>query len=472
MFEQSLYEPQQPAQPERVITPPSEGDFLYGYEIKSWDLGPRIYKILGVAAAANLLALLVVAQTSMLTMKGCDSPLVGGVCQVLDTVYVGAMLFGTERDMVDAEYDKTELGEEYDVTFVDMTGASPPMSYPEGYFQIANRDELAALAALASDPSIITSTSGIPGIPDGLTMTPPSVNGGSMLDTKPNLPPANPNSVEGELPSGFGSTDPNAGGNLARPRLRPKIKRPVTPPPATNPDGSLPGIPGSGQVAEVKPSPSPSVEPTEAVAEVEMNKRPFVDLANMINELIDKNQVKLDSPFIVTASGKLDKNGKLDPKTFGYTRAESADPKMVDVVKEAIEAMNDSNLLQYLTLLRGQKLSIQIQQNDQAVIALVQTEFENDTRAQSVAGLLNMMLESKKKAKEDPNADQNDKDDLVLLQNAAAKPTGKRLEVVFNIPKADLQNMVQRKLAEQRNAPKEPSGTSNVRPAENAGAPK
>ncbi len=469
MFEQPLYEPQQPAEPERVITPPGEGDFLYGYEIRSWDLGPRIYKILGIAAAANLLALLVVAQTSMLTMKGCDSPLVGGVCQVLDTVYVGAMLFGTERDMVDAEYDKTELGEEYDVTFVDMTGASPPISYPEGYFQIANRDELAALAALASDPSIITSTSGIPGIPDGLTMTPPSVNGGSMLDTKPSLPPANPDSVEGELPSGFGSTDPNAGGNLARPRLRPKIKRPVTPPPATNPDGLLPGIPGSGQVAEVKPSPSPSVEPTAPETAVSINKRPFIDLANAINELLASEQIKLDSQFVITGSGKLGPNGKLD-KNFRFSPPQG-DQNLGRLAQEAVSAVNDSNMLQYLDKLQGRQVTIQIKQDDQNVVAMIAADFENEMRPVSVATALSMFFEQTKKDKQSPTADQNDKDDLVLLQNATANPTGKRLEVLFTIPKQDFQNMIQRKLAEQRTAPKEPNSTSSARPQNNTASP-
>jgi hypothetical protein len=201
-----------------------------------------------------------------------------------------------------------------------------------------------------------------------------------------------------------------------------------------------------------------------------MNKRPFVDLANMINGLIDKNQVKLDSPFIVTASGKLDKNGKLDPKTI--IKGESTDPQMVEVVKQAIEAMNDSNMLQYLSQLRGKQLTIQIKQDDQSVVAMIQTDFENDMRAQSVATALRMFLGETKKAKEGPDASQNEKDDLVLLQNATANPTGKRVEVLFTIPKADLQNMIQRKLDEQRNASKQPSGTSSVRQDNNTASPK
>src|SRR5204863_7020444 len=102
---------------------------------------PRIYKIFAIAGAANILALLLVAQTPLLTMKGCDSPLVSSVCQALDTVVVGAQIFGSERDYIDAAYEKTDLGD-VDVTFVDVSGEAPPLSYPEGYFNLANPERL------------------------------------------------------------------------------------------------------------------------------------------------------------------------------------------------------------------------------------------------------------------------------------------------------------------------------------------
>src|SRR5690606_23860072 len=89
-----------------AATTQSDDVLFDNYEIKTWEMSPRIYKILAVSAAVNLLALVVFAQTNVLTMKGCESPFVGRVCQVLDTVYVGAVLFGTERDYIDAEYER------------------------------------------------------------------------------------------------------------------------------------------------------------------------------------------------------------------------------------------------------------------------------------------------------------------------------------------------------------------------------
>ena len=92
MFEQSLFN-QEPAE-----TPVSQdGDLFNNYEIRNWNYSPRLYKIIAASAAVNLLLVFIVGQTSLLTMKGCDSPFVGKVCQVLDTVYVSSMLFGTDR---------------------------------------------------------------------------------------------------------------------------------------------------------------------------------------------------------------------------------------------------------------------------------------------------------------------------------------------------------------------------------------
>ena len=72
MFDQSVYNP---GVGERVAT--HEGDLFHNYEIKSWEITPQVYKILAASVVVNLLALLVVGQTSLLTMKGCDSPFVG-----------------------------------------------------------------------------------------------------------------------------------------------------------------------------------------------------------------------------------------------------------------------------------------------------------------------------------------------------------------------------------------------------------
>src|SRR5215831_6101632 len=145
MFEQAYYN-SIPAEPT------SEGDFLHDYEVKGWKLTPRLYQILAVAVVANIAMITVFLETPFMTARGCDGPLVNRVCEVLDTVYVGTKLFGTDRQVVDEAYKKTELGDA-DITFIDVSNADAPLDYPQGYFQIANPEEYAALLAQQQNQS-------------------------------------------------------------------------------------------------------------------------------------------------------------------------------------------------------------------------------------------------------------------------------------------------------------------------------
>ena len=93
MFEQSLYNQEAFA----PVPESHEGDLFYKYEIKNWNLGPRIYKILGISAVIKLAVLIFVAQTYLLTRKFCDSPITSTVCQVMDMAVVADTIFGTKR---------------------------------------------------------------------------------------------------------------------------------------------------------------------------------------------------------------------------------------------------------------------------------------------------------------------------------------------------------------------------------------
>ncbi|MEQ1924002.1 MAG: hypothetical protein ABL952_15965 [Pyrinomonadaceae bacterium] len=428
MFEQSLYDT------EPVAAPTSEGDLFHTYEIKNWEFGPRIYKILAIAAVGNLFALLVFGQTSLLTMKGCDSPLVGRVCEALDVVYVGAMVFGTDRDYIDAAYERTELGDA-DITFVDVSGTAPPLSYPEGYFQIANPEEFAMLQQQANDPMYNNS-----GFPPGIPFTPPTTSGNSLLDTTPNLPKANIDVIDGPLPTlGGGGTT----GSTTKPRTPRQPK--ATPTPKTD-DTTTAGN-------------DPKVELMDP-AKLDINKRPFVDLANNVNDLLDKKQVRLDSAFLVNASGKLTKEGKLDQKSFKWGQIASEDQNIIEIIKSGVAAINDSGYLQYLKDLSGKDFTMTLQQDNASISALIQSEMESETRARSISSALSLAMSIAKKAKGGEGADQNDKDDLLLLESAKVEAVGKKIVLRFAVPKEVALKMIERKLAEQKAAPKQPNGNA------------
>ncbi len=468
MFEQPLYEF------EPTPAPQHEGDLFHDYELKGWISSPGLFKVIGVSSVAVIVSILVVAQTSLLTMKGCDSPLVGSVCQVLDTVYVGSLLFGTDREYVDAAYDKIDL-EDSEITYIDVSKETPPLTYPAGYFQVANPEEMAMIEPDFGTGTNDLFTHGIPGIPNGMSITEPST-GESLFDTQPNIPRSNPNVNDETMPS-MGNS--NGGGSRNWPkRWKPgKGKRP--PLESVNPVETPDGFPepDPNAVAEKQspaPSPTPTppaVEPTGPVTDVELNKRPFVDLANLLNGFLDKKMVNLETPFLINATGKLDKNGKLERKSFTYTKRISSDQRMLEVINSAIEALNESGYLQYLSMLKGKDLTFEVFQDDQKVVAVVQSEFETDMRANTMSSLLSEYINGKIRAKQAPDASENDKDDLVLLQNAKVEHPGKTLKISFLIPKADLQRMIQKKLAEQRTQP-QPVNTPGITKPPTEQAPK
>ncbi len=159
-----------------------EKDILQGYEVGRWEFNPRIYKIIAASTVLALLPLFVLSQTNLLSASACESPFVNRVCQVLDTVYVGAKILAKDTGYVEKEYEDLQLKENNEVVWINETNIEPKLEYPTGYFEIANRDELAALAALNSgdptstylnSPSIIPPANNNPIAPPSPRINPP-----------------------------------------------------------------------------------------------------------------------------------------------------------------------------------------------------------------------------------------------------------------------------------------------------------
>jgi hypothetical protein len=74
--------------------------------------------------------------------------------------YVGTMLFGTEREYVDKEYEKIDLGDS-DITFIDASNVEPQFSYPSDYDKYANLRSMRRSRRLHRTP-ISTYTSSFP----------------------------------------------------------------------------------------------------------------------------------------------------------------------------------------------------------------------------------------------------------------------------------------------------------------------
>src|SRR5688572_16818452 len=410
MFEQQSYDKA------TVPSASQPGKLFHNYEIRNWDYSPTLYKILAASAVLNLAVLAFISQTNILTLRGCDSPFVVRVCQVLDMAYVGAMIYGTDREYVDEAYENIDLGEA-DITFIDVTGETPPLSYPEGYFQIANPVQYAMLKQMADGST--DSTSAFTSLPSSendmlkIPARPPIANSGALQD---DLATTSPFTTDG--------SSPNVG-RVNRPKGRGGR---VRPPGNTNTEK----LPDDEKVAEANtnPPPQPTASPTAPVPEGAINRKPFTDLALELIRRSSQNQLKLGTPFLVQASGKLNPDGKLEKKTFRYIKAESPDPQMIKDVQAGIEAFNDSGFLQNISQLSGKTLELTLQQDDVNLSAMVRSEVESDTRAQTLVTLMAQLVQYKINEKTAAVAEmeklndpakatelQNDRDDLELLKN-------------------------------------------------------
>ncbi len=434
MFEQQSFEQEKPA----AVT--QGGELFNNYEVKSWELSPRLYKILGVSALFNVLAIALFSQADILTMKGCDSPFVGRVCQVLDTVYVGTVLLGTDRDYVDLEYERIDLGSS-EITMIDVSNVAPPLSYPEGYFQLANPEQF-----MTSEDGSLPSGFLAPGIPAGPIASNPTINtppGGGLISRAPRVPRANPNAVRGDAPKSPFEFEDDAADDTA---------------------SSNSNKPDTDEVAQTNTNtntqPVSPVNPTNPVAGVDINRRPLEDLGNYVNELRGNNEVDLESEFTINARGRLTKEGYLDKRTFRFVSASSSDEKMVDVVKESIEAINNAGIFKYLEKLSGTEMELTLRQDLENISGIIQSQTESEMRARSIKTALDLAISFAISSKQGANASQNDKDELELLKNATVITEGKKVIIRFAVPKSVAHPMIERKLAEQAAEAKKPNGNA------------
>ena len=448
MFEQELYN----QEASEVRTQP--GDLFYNYEIRNWNFSPRLYKILGFSAVFNILLLVGIASSGVLTARGCDSPFVGRVCQVLDTVYIGSLIFGTDSEYADADYTPTEL-ENADVTFVDVTGVTPPLSYPEGYFQLANPEQQ---FANVTDPM----ASAGPGfIAPGIPYSNPTIGGSGLINTPAIKPKANPNAIEGALPDDgpLGtSTDENptiAGGRKGGRGG----KLPANPNANANPADANSNTANPTDTAKVD-------EGKEDQNGVVINKRPLVDKTTDTLAQVDVGKVQLDKSFRVLITGTLGlgKDGKTivlkNPKSAPVDKNFPADPALTKLAEEWVVAVGDAGWYGYLGVLDekkgvGRKVTILIEQNDNTFLANLKSEQSTPEKANTVAtALRNMMTFGALAAKGD---------ELTFLQSTKTTSDAGFLIVNFEMPKPQVQEMIQRKLSEFKEKEAKPNGNAEVR---------
>jgi hypothetical protein len=433
-----------------------EQELFQGYEVKNWDFSPRLYKILAVSAIFNILALFIVGQTNLLTTKGCDSPLVAGVCQVLDTLYVGGTVLTTDTKMVNEDYTKTEL-ENAEIIWVDRTG-DDDFKYPEGYFALSNPEMMqSAIQEIPGDGSFPTN---IPGIPN------PTTGGGGtgdLMNQQQELPQNNPNAVIGKKPDSPWVIE---GGNPTITKNRPnRWKTPKTNNPTLNNDSpnKLPDL-TKDPTADKDPNKEVKNPPENKVADVVINKKVMKDFASVVKTKYDKNEIDLSQNFKVVTGGVITKEGKLDinkdKKTKQPILLAEGNEQMVDIAKQAIAAISDSGWLGYLRNQGVDKINFTVVQDNDNLQVIIVSDQPTPERAKTMASGLNGIIQAALLADKN-NFKKLGDDERTLLSNATVTDSGKQFVLNFVLAKPLAQEMITRKLkepVEEKPAEQKPNG--------------
>lgn len=460
MFEQS-YINTAPAEPIH------EGGFLYNYEVKSWPLSTRIYQILAASAVINLVFIAVLSQTPVLTAKGCDSPLVGRVCQVLDTVYVGSLLFGTEREYADVAYDPTRLQPDDEITFVDVSNMDAKLDYPSSFQDFTTGQEVPMFGQASNAMAMpLDSNYMNQGFPSAPTVTPSTPD---MLNTPQVLPTPNANPVEGELPSFDSSPSTPAPTKTGKGRTRntPNNATVANANTNTNSNTALP---------QINPNANTAAPQEEAKADqygVFINKRPLVDQAKETLAEIQSTNVKLDTPFKIVVEGTigLGTDGKTivlkNPKQIKDPTVKN-DPVIEKLVTDWILRVGDSGWLGYLNQLdqknkaKARKVSITVEQNSADFLASIRSEQPSENEAKIAASGLGVIIGA--------GAIALSGDEQTFLKSATTTADGKFFVFNFKMPTADVQQIIQRKLADLNKTVTQPNSTAVVGPSNNTAA--
>src|SRR6266446_9638192 len=315
-----------------------------------------------------------------------------------------AMIFSGGR-FVDKPYNKTEIGDEADITELSLE----KFHYPEGYFAMDQQ-----------------------GMPNP---TPPFLGSSFTPRSFKPVPVYSPSPTP--MPSPTATPSPAIAAN--------KLPDATAKPSATAKTADDKAV----EKAQQRLESASKATGIELPQEGEVNKTPFKDLAAYATDL--KNQGKLDfeKPFEISIDTELNKEGKLiNPKVTKKT----GDPNLADLGSRLVAAMNDSGILFYLKRINedkpGTKVTFTIKQDGNEVVATVESEVASVVSARQLSNAFSLMLDVGAESRKG-------KDEEILLRSTTVSPDGKKVVFKLNMAHQDVVDVVKRGM--------EPSPTASDR---------
>jgi hypothetical protein len=185
-----------------------------------------------------------------------------------------------------------------------------------------------------------------------------------------------------------------------------------------------------------------------AQTEISLNKRPLQDFAQFVNQKVTAKEVDLNDEFLVELEGVLGKDGRFDIKQTKFTKNEG-NKQIVDVAKEAIEALGDSGWLGYLRNLGVEKIKVSLSQDKQTFRTIILSGHPNQNKANTISSGFRFLISTALLM--DKTSDRKlGEDEKLLLSSSKATSEGNNFILKIEIPKVLFQEMVNRKLQEAK----------------------
>jgi len=172
-----------------------------------------------------------------------------------------------------------------------------------------------------------------------------------------------------------------------------------------------------------------------------INNAPLRDLATTVKIAIESEDLDLDKPFVVEYTGFIGKDGKLETKTGKFTRVEG-DIKLTDIAKQVLLAVSESGYFTYLEALSAGEVVISLKQDASDFSVTVSSKLKSDNAAKLAASAMSTMVSIAKMQKQQPEATENDKSDLAILNATRLTSEAQNLIIQINLPKAVFHEML------------------------------
>jgi hypothetical protein len=180
-----------------------------------------------------------------------------------------------------------------------------------------------------------------------------------------------------------------------------------------------------------------------------VNKRPLKDWSKRFTQAVALKEINLDAPFVVSVSGTLDvaKDGKTvilkDVKKSIIEQPIGSDPRLRDLVENAVLAASDSGWFGYLSAMGRMKTSksvkLLIEQDARDFSASINVDQQTENEARTLASALSAVISIGSATAKD--------DEKLLLRSLSVSTVGNAVNIISRTTKSQFWEIIQRKLA-------------------------